>query len=455
MEKYFLKELCVYVRLTFVLDIWYTNNELIDERSALTVSHLRVLSDPNFLSTFRNLKRLYIRANLWPMTGMGPDRSSQEAMLEHLNQLNHFHQLEHLELHNVLVGRNFELKLSGLKTLFYSYYSYDSVKPFPQNLEVLGLIELIYPMPSDCLKVLIVKYYTRQILELVNLERLHLDLLRPGDEKPPVFVARFPKLHLLDIHQVNSERHMNELLQELARLKNTRNIQFYHRGFEISNEKFQNPEMKLPINTDYIEPNGDPVIQLRNLLGLGPQIELRQVLSVACKNPGMMRPFFYFRSSSQYSGNYALPKHTPFELLKSFTNMHQMFIGGHTTPPFDYDELRNLLSHNKQILFLAMEARGGVDAQFLVDLPKILEKLVSLQIYSRIVIESLEFLKGFGKLLAFKCRFMENEQNRRIIESIEERRKSLSYPLIGSHSSNRYYKLSEKCLVCENFLTYP
>ena len=87
---------------------------------------------------------------------------------------------------------------------------------------------------KDHLKVLIALYYTVGILQLVNLERLHLNTLGEEDEKPRLFVARFPKLLLLDIHFVHSETHMNEIQQELVILKATRSIQFYHRGFEVS-----------------------------------------------------------------------------------------------------------------------------------------------------------------------------------------------------------------------------
>lgn len=228
-------------------------------------------------------------------------------------------------------------------------------------------------------------------------------------------MARFPKLLLLDIHCVHRETHMNELLQELATLKPTRSIQFYHQGFEVSNEKFKNHEMKLAVNADTVR----------------PYIELKKLLSVASENPGMMRPFFYFLNSFMYFGHYdaSLIKPNSFEILKSFVNVHQMSILGFESN----EEIRNLLENNRQILFLEIFVRCGFhfDYQFIiVDLPKILKNLVSLIISeNEFVFESLEFLNEFGKLLSFGGRFRKNKKNQQIIESIEKRKKNLTYPL--------------------------
>lgn len=167
-ERDFLKELCMYVRGTYFPDVWIIENQAIDPRSALTVNSLGVLADPNFQQTFRNLKRLMIKAKSkyhpWK------DNFEEKQFLNHLNSL---HQLEHLELHFVPTMENFELKLTGLKKLFYLHpynYGYGSDKPLPASLETIGFYtgeatiwpinERIFAPLKDRLKELILFEYS-------------------------------------------------------------------------------------------------------------------------------------------------------------------------------------------------------------------------------------------------------------------------------------------------------
>ena len=435
MERDFPNELCLCLRGTYVPDIWYIDCEPIDERTVLTVNHLSVLSDPNFIQTFANLKRLQIKSNL-TLRGSG---TAIDNELEHLNQMNQFHQLEHLELHGVFVNKSFDLKLSGLKKLFYNNQNYNPwEKPFPQSLEVLGLYYLYIQSNNwgglkDRLKVLIARDYTDYILQLVSLERLHLGQLLE-DEKPRVFVARFPKLLLLDIFRIYQENDMNEILQELATLKPVRSIQFYHQGFEVSNEKFKNPELKLAVDIKTVR----------------CYIQVEKLLPIAYENPGTMRPFFYFQYLLYQNDYGTFPtKLLPFEILKRFNNINYIDIGKFTS----YKAIRKLLVNFRQLLGLTIrEIRGEhFDKQFFDDLPAILKNLFRLQIHSELVFESLEFLHGFRKLLSFGARFKETEQNQQIIESIVKRKNHLTYPLLSPHN---LFELRDDFLTCENYPRY-
>ena len=102
----------------------------------------------------------------------------------------------------------------------------------------------------------------------------------------------------------------------------------------------------------------------------------------------------------------------------------------------------------KQLLSLNIYSEH-LDDQFFADLPGILENLVSLSIYGELIFESLEFLNGFKKLLSFSAKFRENEKNQQIIESIEERKNSLAYPMLPRTDR---FELNNGCLRSTNFL---
>ena len=412
-ERDFLKELCVYVRGTYAPDVWILDNEFIDPKSVLTVKHLSVLANLGFLQTFRGLKRLLIKFK---------DRNSYEwcfldNLVEqaYLNMLNCFHQLENLELHYVFVNEDFELKLNGLKKFIYFGYPYASKKPFPPNLETLGLPAFANSLKNvskktmldmDRLKVLILSSYFAWILQLTALERLHLGALDSDDAKPKNFLARFPRLLLLDICWIYRKRHFNEILQELTTLESTRSIKFYHQGFEVSNEQFKNREEVLSSKK-------------KSLCCL----DLIKLLSIASKNREMMLPFLYLQTNTFYKNEckVSLANSLPFEALRSFSNIRTIYISKFTC----YLEIQNLLMNLKQLLGLSICVHD-FDEHFFENLPRILEDLVKLSIFNdEFVIKSLRFLVGFGQLLKFHARFEENPNNQQIVQSIEERRNKI------------------------------
>lgn len=433
------KVLCLYVRGTYAPDVWVIDCEPIDPRSVLTVHSLGVLADPNFIRTFKNLKRLMIKC-----------RSNE--ILTHLSELD---KLEHLELYEVDVGKDFELNLKNLRNLkklflrntqcFYNT-NFDSIeRKLPPSLETFGHYDSPFPSAFEGLenlKVLISRYYSQQFLQLVNLERLHLTYLIEEDDKPRVFIGRLPKLLLLDIFYIDSEEHMNELLEEVDRLKPARNVKFYHYGMDSSvyvNEKRQNPEKEV----------------LTDLIAAGGYIDLKRVLSVVHQKPDLVLPFFYFQHTFAFWDHRELSMSRPFSFaaLKNFSkNINKIVI----QEPLSYDEVRNLLVNFRHILVFSINCQE-LDQQserFFNDLPGILENLVSLTISTRgngeapRIFENLNFLNGFKHLLGFAAKFRENEENRKIILTIEERKKNMRYPILAE-ALNRGHVIQ---LDCQNFL---
>lgn len=420
----FLEELCLYLRSSYAPDLWAIHCKPIDRRTVLTIDHLGVLSNPNFLNTFRNLKRLMIRIRLTASFKLNNDPRRNE--LAHLRNLNALHQLEHLELYEVPFGfdENFALELSGLKKYFYhNSYGYWSDNLLPPNLETLGFADdlfvskvvsiKVFGRLQDRLKVLIVMNYSPCFLLLTNLEQLHLLCLKKEDKKPTAFLARFPKLLLLNIFCVGSELHLNQLLHEVNSLKPTRSVQFHHQGFEISSEKFKNCKRS-------------PFAQYSPF----NQRDLNGLLSIGSENAGLVRPFVYFENHFFYQkiNENPLSKPLPFEILKNFRNIRQINI-----QEVSYEEMRSLLVNIRQLLALTIRC-DSFNEKFFRDLPGILENLVLLKIYltnREQTLKSLDFLNAFKQLLAFEGRFEENEKNQQIIERIEERRKSLPYPVLA------------------------
>lgn len=422
-DQKYLKELCLYVRGKYAPDVWVIDCEFIDPKSVLTIHHLKVLSNPNFLNTFRNLKRLMIKYDSYRKTS-----SSLSQELENLNYLNHFHQLEHLELHCVPFGSDFELKLSGLKKLFYNQSDFSFKKRISLNLETLGTFDEFHKIiewPKKHLKVVISKFYFNAFLHMPNLERLHLSFLFEEDEKPTVFVGRLPKLLLLDIYQICHQAYMDELLEEVQSLKPTRNVKFYHNGFDISvyiDEQLRNPE---PLSGDSMNGNRS--------------IRLMQFLSVAKKNPEKGLPFFYDQKTFYVGEDFkppsaALPldKPCPLGILKNFSrNINKINIYG----IISYSEARRVLVNFPHLLSLFMKCDVSDRCnqefeQFFDDLPGILKNLVSISIGNKgLPFERLDFLNEFRYLHYFSADFRKNEQNQQIIESIEKR-KSLTYPVL-------------------------
>ena len=437
-DRYLPDELCLYVQGAYAPDVWVLDCKPIDPRSVLTVYSLDVLADPNFLKLFGNLKRLMVKC-------LDCYGNKEPQILTGLSQLD---KLEHLELHNISVGKDFELSLAGLKK-FYLDTPYGTgyvplAKPLSAGLEIYGQYEWPFRNPfeglENQLKVLISKDFSREFLRLTNLERLHMTFLSEEAEKPRVFVSRLPKLILLDIFHIDLERHMNEFLEEIDSLKPTRNVKFYHQGIDSSvyvNEKRQNPNL---------------FEHLWGKLNGGGRIDVKRMLSVVQRNPEMVLPFCYFKRSFVFCHlelpETRLSRPFPFGLLKNFSmNINKISID--KTP--SCDELRTLLKNFRHILVFTIE-RNQLDLEFdrfLHDLPGILENLTLLKIFTGdLVLGRLSFLRGFKHLLAFRARWRKNEKNRKTIQTIEERKKNLKYPLLAEAFSYGY-----RCeLECKNFL---
>ena len=88
------------------------------------------------------------------------------------------------------------------------------------------------------------------------------------------------------------------------------------------------------------------------------------------------------------------------------------------------------------------------------------KKLVRLKFFGQLVFESLEFLNGLDNLLTFGAKLKENEQNQRIIESIEQKSKNLTYPVLDAElyeSLNRLGMLLVPAvgagLACKHFVS--
>lgn len=447
-DQGFLKELCLYVRGTYAPDVWVIDCKLIDPRTVLTVHHLNVLSDPNFIQMFRNLKRLMIKY---------PRNERESGNSNHLNHLNQLDHMEHLELHGMPVGKDFELKLKGLKKFFYDRatfaddFCYAFAHPLPQSLETLGLYDWSsgFFKGMDHLKVLISRDYSEAFLQLTNLEQLHLTYLME-DEKRPI-MARFPRLLLLNIHQSRSKKSINKILREIESLKPARNLKFYHEGIDIS------------IYTSIEEKRRN----LQKSQSASFSIDLKKMLSVAQQNPNMVLPFSYFETSSIFCKDWPgeevyLTRPYHFGILKGFSiNVKKLAI----EEVLSSEEMRSLLANFRHLLSLTFSCEV-FDERFLEDLPRILENLICLTILdcftfdgtsyistkSEAILESLDFLKGFKRLLSFEAKFLDNEKNQKIIESIEERKKSLTYPLVANSPSVNELHLDSKGLRCINFL---
>ena len=430
-DRNFPDELCLYVRGAYAPDVWVLDCKPIDPRSTLTVHSLAVLADANIIKLFGNLKRLMIKC-----------QNKEPEILTSIGQLD---KLEHLELHAVSVEKDFELNLDGLKKFYINLGENSSIplaNSLPSSLETFGQYKWSFSDPfeaQDQLKVLITKDFTSDFLRLVNLERLHVTFLSEEADKPRVFLGRLPKLVLLDIFHIDLEEHMNELLEEVASLKPARKVKFYHMGINSSvyvNERRQNPDL------------------FENLSGMmngGGRIYMKRMLSVAQKNPELVLPFCYFQHTFMFCKRLpeiSLSRPFPFELLKNFSvNINKICID--ETP--SYDELRTLLTNFKHILVFTIR-RDEFDEEFerfFDDLSGMLENLVILEFYlGTLVLESLNFLDGFRHLLGFTAMWRENEENRKTIQVIEERKKNMKYPLLAE-AFNSGYLCEQKC---ENFL---
>ena len=420
-----LKELCLYVRGSFALDVWIIDGQLIRQRSVLTIQNLSLLSNPNFVHTFRNLRKLLIKCD--QRTGHSPAAREE---LSHLNQLANFKQLQHLELHGLVLIAGIES--SGLQsvTKFISTGVYRSSDPalrhsLPANLQTAGFFFLpddtVLGQLNDRLKVLIAREYSSTFMRLTNLERLHLTFLMERDKKPAVFVGHFEKLQLLDIYRVNCERWLTEIQDEVASLKPTRIVRFFHNCCEVSNEKLKRLEF---VDT----------------------IDLDALLPVASEHPDRILPYIHFLSRLDYRENRLdrLTRPLRFEFLKNFRNVKNLFIWTVT----NYEDLGNLVKVLRHLLILSIGIHD-LDRQFFDDLPGILEHLVVLKVSfrSEVAFDSLHFLSAFQQLLAFRGSFQKNEANQQIIESIEERRKGMRFPLLVKE-----FELESHQLICRNFL---
>ena len=420
------RELCLCLRVSFAPDVWYIDCEPIDTRSVLTVKHLNVLANPNFLRTFRGVRRLMIK-------GSNHECASKalEARLEewkNLGQLDQLDRLEHLELRDLEVPYYLDLfnfKLNGLKKFYHRHYCGWSSHPFPKSLEAVAFSLIpaddVLSKLNDGLKVLISWHYSNLFLRLSNLQELHLGLLsddEDDDQKPVVFLGRFPKLVLLTIRKIERDSDMNEILSELGTLKKTRkqSIKFFYNGFDIS--VFTNQR--------------DPQATLSDQPYRGT-IDVERLLSVASQNPELVLPFCFFRREFEFLKDpeaVSLSKPPPFEIVKSFQNIAEIYIKrGYT----NYEHVRRVLVLiGKQIsaFCIACDLNPAL-FELLDDLPKLLENLISLSISlddsQETLLKSLKFLNGFKRLLQFEFRFEKNENNHQIIESIERRIRSMPY----------------------------
>ena len=99
-----------------------------------------------------------------------------------------------------------------------------------------------------------------------------------------------------------------------------------------------------------------------------------------------------------------------------------------------FDELRSLLTNFRHLLVFTItcdELDQAFD-RFFDDLPGILENLIILDIFTGdLVLENLNFLNGFKQLLGFAAKYRENEENRKTIQTIEERKKKMKYPILA------------------------
>ena len=425
-DRDFPEELCLYVKGIYAPDVWMIDCKPIDPRSAVTVNSLAVLADPNFIKLFGNLKRLMIKCV--------DSRNKNSEMLTSLGQLD---QLEHLELHGVSVGKDLELNLDGLKKFYLncgedSYPSSLLASPLPRSLEIFGQSEWAFSNPfkglENQLKVLITKRFSDEFVQLTNLERLHVTFLSMEDEKPRRFVGRLPKLLLLDIFHIDLEEHMNELLEEVASLKPARNVKFYHNGIDSSayvNEKLENPEKDL-------------FGEIGGWMNGGGRIDLKRVLYVGQQNPEMVLPFFHFQHTFILFKDREISLSRPIDFgifTNRFRNINKIGISKISIDEIlSYDELRTLLTNFRHLLCFTItcEELDHEFDRFFGDLPAILENLVILGVLTGDrVLERLNFLDAFKHLLGFAANWRENEENRRIIQTIEKRKKNMKYPILA------------------------
>lgn len=430
-EKDFLKTLCLLVGGSLTPDVWFIDNVFVDKKSVFFVKNLNLLSDQNFLHTFKNLKRLMIKANF-------------QAVLpaQNLSPLGQLQQLEYLEIHGVPLWQGIES--NSLKKIYYDRSSQTSsnlpnlatIAVYEDQINSIGPIEKF----KVNLKVVIAFFYEEWILELRNVERLHItyafhtiDVI----EKPRVFVGRFSKLVLLDIYQVCEERCFIEILAEVDILNSTgRQIKFFHNGYEASNEVFRQRERE--------------VIDLDRTRAL--TVDLKRFLSIASDHPNLVRSFFYFIPISGYFPESQITSLNPprFEVLKDFRNikMFRMEVVN-SDDARGLANIRQMLAHLSQLLKLLIFWKvTEIDEQFLDDLPVILENLIELTICTdELVLQSLHFLAGFKELLAFGAKYERNEKNQKIAELIEERKRAKVYPILSSSLC-----VCESDFGCHNYL---
>ena len=85
--------------------------------------------------------------------------------------------------------------------------------------------------------------------------------------------------------------------------------------------------------------------------------------------------------------------------------------------------------------------------RFFDDLPGILENLVVLWVFTGdLILERLSFLDGFRNLLSFWAMWRENEENRKTIQRIEERKKNMKYPILAKIFNYDYDEMK-----CRNY----
>ena len=302
--------------------------------------------------------------------------------------------------------------------------SFQLANPLP-SLETFGQLEWTFTNAfeglENQLKVVISRHFSSDFLQLTNLEKLHVTFLAEEDDKPRVFVGRLPKLLLLDIFHIYREDYMNELLEEVNSLKPARNVKFYHNGIDSSvyiNEKLRNPDL------------------FEYLLGMmdgGGSIDLKRMFSVVHQKPELVLPFFYFHHTFGF-WNYreiSLSRPFPFGILKNFSrNINKIVID----EILSFDELRSLLTNFRHLLvfIITCDELDQAFDRFFDDLPGILENLIILDIFTGdLVLENLNFLNGFKQLLGFAAKYRENEENRKTIQTIEERKKKMKYPILA------------------------
>ena len=261
---------------------------------------------------------------------------------------------------------------------------------------------------------------------MTSLERLHLYRILKN-RKPRKFVKRFPKLRLLDIFYLEKGADLNEILGEVRDMRAARRpIQFYYEGVEVSNERSIDLQ-KTPL-----------AMRACNF-----DLNLKRLLLVASKTPGVLLPFFYFREECSFGSFLGEDSHSikrlPYEFLQSFRNILRIEILNFQS----YEEIRSLLVNLRQLLRLQIHC-NDLDEEFFDDLPGILENLICISISGKPTFESLAFLDRFNHLLYFEAKFEKNPKNQQIVESIEERKNSLTYPMVGSRFPRIFSDIFDK-----------